>query len=70
VLQQAEVTAGNNAGSRLYLWLVFALLIGLMMSNYLSRQVVTVLFPFLKAEWGCCRCRFRCWWIAMDGYSA
>lgn len=51
MLQQAEVTAGNNAGSRLYLWLVFALLIGLMMSNYLSRQVVTVLFPFLKADW-------------------
>ncbi len=39
------------APARYYPWLVFALLVGLMMSNYLSRQVVTVLFPFLKAEW-------------------
>ena len=43
-------TAGSKPSSA-YLWLVFALLVGLMMSNYLSRQVVTVLFPFLKADW-------------------
>ncbi|MBF7731573.1 MFS transporter [Pseudomonas sp. N040] len=43
--------SGAKSTSSTYLWLVFALLIGLMMSNYLSRQVVTVLFPFLKADW-------------------
>jgi MFS family permease len=30
---------------------VFALTFGLMLSDYLSRQVITPLFPFLKHEW-------------------
>lgn len=48
----SEAAAASVASpSRGYLWLVFALLVGLMMSNYMSRQVVTVLFPFLKADW-------------------
>ena len=34
------------------MWLVFALVFGLMLSNYMSRQVVTAVFPFLKALWG------------------
>lgn len=47
-----EAAAASVASpSSAYLWLVFALLVGLMMSNYMSRQVVTVLFPFLKADW-------------------
>ena len=34
------------------MWLVFAMVFGLMLSNYMSRQVVTAVFPFLKALWG------------------
>jgi MFS family permease len=36
---------------RLYAWTVFAMAFGLMVSDYLSRQVINVLFPFLKADW-------------------
>ena len=54
-MQNTQTAASTGAAgftlSRGYMWLVFALLIGLMMSNYMSRQVVTVLFPFLKADW-------------------
>lgn len=42
---------GHPSVSRLYAWGVFALTFGLMLSDYLSRQVITPLFPFLKAEW-------------------
>jgi predicted MFS family arabinose efflux permease len=38
--------------SRLYAWTVFALTFGLLMSDYMSRQVLNALFPLLKAEWG------------------
>ncbi len=37
--------------SRLYAWAVFALTFGLMLSDYLSRQVIGAVFPALKAEW-------------------
>jgi len=37
--------------SRAYAWVAFALIIGLMVSDYLSRQVINAVFPFLKAEW-------------------
>ena len=36
---------------RFYPWLVFALTIGLLLSDYMSRQVLSAVFPFLKAEW-------------------
>jgi MFS family permease len=35
----------------LYAWTVFALTFGLMLSDYVSRQVITPIFPFLKQEW-------------------
>ncbi|MNQ77131.1 L-galactonate transporter [compost metagenome] len=34
-----------------YAWLVFALTFGLMISDYMSRQVINAVFPSLKAEW-------------------
>lgn len=34
-----------------YAWLVFALVLGLMLSDYMSRQVLGAVFPQLKAEW-------------------
>ena len=33
-------------------WVAFILTFGLMMSDYVSRQVLLAVFPFLKAEWG------------------
>jgi len=50
--QPAADTAGNDPPvSRGYAWVAFALIIGLMLSDYLSRQVINAIFPFLKAEW-------------------
>jgi MFS family permease len=37
--------------SRTYAWLVFAVIYGLMLSDYMSRQVLSAVFPHLKAEW-------------------
>lgn len=34
-----------------YAWLVFALTSGLMLSDYMSRQVINAIFPALAAEW-------------------
>ncbi|MGW5202623.1 MFS transporter [Streptomyces spiralis] len=39
------------AVSRRYAWLVFALSFGLLLSDYMSRQVLNAVFPLLKAEW-------------------
>lgn len=36
---------------RPYAWLVFALTFGLLISDYMSRQVLNAVFPLLKAEW-------------------
>ncbi|RDI30518.1 putative MFS family arabinose efflux permease [Rhodococcus sp. AG1013] len=46
----AEVP-GAGARSKIYPWVVFALILGLMMSDYMSRQVLSSVFPVLKAEW-------------------
>src|SRR4051812_38747064 len=35
----------------LYAWLVFALTFGLLISDYMARQVLNAVFPLLKAEW-------------------
>ncbi|WP_425485280.1 MFS transporter [Burkholderia guangdongensis] len=40
-----------RAAPRPYAWLVFALTIGLMLSDYMSRQVLNAVFPALKAAW-------------------
>jgi MFS family permease len=37
--------------SRAYAWVAFALVVGLMLSDYMSRQVINAILPFLKAEW-------------------
>ncbi|HJV86947.1 MAG TPA: MFS transporter [Noviherbaspirillum sp.] len=36
---------------RIYAWTVFALTFGLLLSDYMSRQVLNAVFPVLKAEW-------------------
>lgn len=37
---------------RLFPWLVFALTFGLLLSDYMSRQVLSTVFPYLKTDWG------------------
>lgn len=34
-----------------YAWLVFALTFGLLISDYMARQVLSAVFPLLKAQW-------------------
>ena len=36
---------------RRYAWIVFALTFGLLISDYMSRQVLNAVFPTLKSEW-------------------
>jgi MFS family permease len=38
--------------SRRYAWVVFSLTFGLLLSDYMSRQVLNAVFPIVKAEWG------------------
>lgn len=47
----AATRATGARPSRHYPWLVFALSFGLLLSDYMSRQVLNALFPLLKAEW-------------------
>lgn len=42
----------SPAVSRTYAWVVFALTFGLLLSDYMSRQVLNAVFPLLKATWG------------------
>ena len=42
---------GTTVRSRFYAWLVFALTFGLLISDYMARQVLNAVFPLLKAEW-------------------
>ncbi|NGP05800.1 MFS transporter [Rhodococcus sp. 14C212] len=45
----ASTTAGPRR--RIYPWLIFALTFGLLISDYMSRQVLSAIFPILKTEW-------------------
>jgi MFS family permease len=46
-------TSGQSGPARAtsYGWLVFALSFGLLISDYMARQVLNAVFPMLKAEW-------------------
>jgi MFS family permease len=51
-IQKAETTVSSGwPVSRRYAWVVFALSFGLLLSDYMSRQVLNAVFPMLKAEW-------------------
>ena len=44
----------DDPGARIprrYAWVVFALSFGLLLSDYMSRQVLNAVFPLLKVEW-------------------
>ncbi len=45
------VTATEHHVPRTYAWFVFALSFGLLISDYMSRQVLNAIFPLLKSEW-------------------
>ncbi|MFE6041215.1 MFS transporter [Streptomyces sp. NPDC056452] len=49
--QVPDTLPATPAVSRGYAWLVFALSFGLLLSDYMSRQVLNAVFPLLKAEW-------------------
>lgn len=50
------IATSSNEGAaptvaRTYAWVVFALTFGLLLSDYMSRQVLNAVFPILKLEW-------------------
>ncbi|MGW0814557.1 MFS transporter [Streptomyces viridiviolaceus] len=53
--EAAPGTTGSGSSkwpvSRRYAWVVFALSFGLLLSDYMSRQVLNAVFPMLKADW-------------------
>ncbi|WP_410838160.1 MFS transporter [Paraburkholderia sp. SIMBA_030] len=55
MLMHAEPTMGDvsvtQTDVRPYAWVVFALTVGLLLSDYMSRQVLNAVFPLLKATW-------------------
>ena len=42
----------RRPGIPAYAWVVFAVTFGLLISDYMARQVLNAVFPLLKAEWG------------------
>ena len=48
-----ELTGGENGPvvTNGYGWAIFALILGLMLSDYMSRQVLGSVFPLLKVQW-------------------
>lgn len=48
----ADTPATSSARSWIFPWTVFGLTFGLMLSDYMSRQVLSAVFPLLKSEWG------------------
>ncbi len=50
-IPQSSTPAGGPDRVTVYAWLVFALSFGLLISDYMARQVLNAVFPLLKAEW-------------------
>lgn len=50
-IMQAGDLPGGPPRATPYSWLVFALSFGLLISDYMARQVLNAVFPLLKAEW-------------------
>jgi MFS family permease len=55
LMQHAEPATGDVSATQTavhsYAWVVFALTVGLLLSDYMSRQVLNAVFPLLKASW-------------------
>lgn len=50
-IPQSSAAVGGPDRVTVYAWLVFALSFGLLISDYMARQVLNAVFPLLKAEW-------------------
>jgi MFS family permease len=52
--QRSETSGDSGLSPKpgIYAWIAFVLIFGLMLSDYLSRQVMNAVFPLLKIEWG------------------
>lgn len=48
---RVDTALGIGGRRKLYPWIVFALAFGLLLSDYMSRQVLSAVFPILKADW-------------------
>src|SRR3954452_6567221 len=48
---RAVEEAPDPRARRFFPWIVFVLTFALLLSDYMSRQVLSAVFPFLKAEW-------------------
>lgn len=48
---QGVLSRNSSTASRIFPWVVFAMVFGLMLSDYMSRQVLSAVFPMLKSEW-------------------
>lgn len=51
VATQATIDPVATSAPKPYAWIVFALTAGLMLSDFMSRQVLSAVFPSLKAAW-------------------
>jgi MFS family permease len=49
--QRRSLLPSGATNSRVFPWIVFLLTFGLLLSDYMSRQVLSAVFPFLKVEW-------------------
>ncbi|MCC3312916.1 MFS transporter [Nocardia africana] len=47
-----DISTTTLGRSRIFPWVVFALTFGLLLSDYMSRQVLPAVFPYLKTQWG------------------
>lgn len=47
-----SLSRNSSTSSRIFPWVVFAMVFALMLSDYMSRQVLSAVFPMLKSEWG------------------
>jgi len=50
-IPQADGASTGPSRATFYSWMVFALSFGLLISDYMARQVLNAVFPLLKAEW-------------------
>lgn len=50
-IPHGDSTSGGPSSATPFAWIVFALSFGLLISDYMARQVLNAVFPLLKAEW-------------------
>ena len=51
IIKDNQEAPSGPSRAHIYSWVVFALSFGLLISDYMARQVLNAVFPLLKAEW-------------------